>query len=164
MLRAGLRSYDLPPKSAARIFSLFCSVQIQNSYHRAQFYLYFLIQKRRSIHRAGICLRWQVRANSSNSCNLLAQHKNSHFNLLCHEILKHTVVRGVSVGRGCSNTYYRSLATWKKKKVKRQTCSHTDRICRTDKKAFSCHSFQKRDEKQRRDEYRKLPICGYWVM
>lgn len=115
LCRAGLLSYYLLGKTLARVFLLLSSVQIQNSDHSAQFLLYLLIRERRSSHRAGICLRWQVRANSTSSCNLLTQHKNSHFNLFCHEILKHTAVRGVSVGTGCSKPYYRSSAMWGKK-------------------------------------------------
>lgn len=110
---AGVVDYLLA-KIAARCFSLLCPVQTQNSDHSGQFLLYCLIQER-STHRAEIRLRWQVRANSTSSCNLFIQHKNSYFNLFCHEILKHAVVKEESVGRGCSNTYYRSLAKWEKK-------------------------------------------------
>lgn len=116
---ARLVGYYLPAKIAARSFSLLCPVETQNNDHCGQLLLYHLIQER-STHRAEIRLRWQVRANSTSSCNLFIQHKNSHFNLFCHEILKHTMVKEESVGRGCSNTYYRSLEMWKKK-CKRQT-------------------------------------------
>lgn len=115
LLRAEVLICYLLATIAAEIFSLLCSVQFQNSDHSAQFLVHLLIQERSSTYRAGICLRWQVRANSTRSCNLLTQYKNSHFNLFCHENLKPTVVRGVSVGRGCSNTYYGSLAMWNKK-------------------------------------------------
>lgn len=115
---AGLVGYYLLAKIAARSFSLLCPLETQNSDHSGQLLLYCLIQER-STHWAEIRLRWQVRANSTSSCNLLIQHKNSHFNLFCHEILKHAVVKE-SVGRKCSNTYYRSLAKWIKK-LKRQT-------------------------------------------
>lgn len=113
LLRAGVLSYILA-KIVAWISSLLCSAQIQYSNHSAQFLLYLLIQERRSSHRAGICLRWQMKANSPSSCNLLTQHKNSQFNLRCHEFFKHTVVIRVSGGRGCSNIYYRSSATREK--------------------------------------------------
>lgn len=29
--------------------------------------------------------------------NIRTQHKNAHFNIFCHEILKHTVVQEVTV-------------------------------------------------------------------
>lgn len=109
---AGLVGYYPLAKIAARSFSLLCPVETQNSDHSGQLLLYHLIHGR-STHRAEIRLRWQVRANSTSSFNLFIQHKNSHFNLFCHEILKHTVVKEESVGRGCSNTYYRSSAMWK---------------------------------------------------
>lgn len=111
---AGLVGYYLLANIAARSFSLLCPVETQNSDQSGQLLLYRLIQER-STHRAESRLRWQVRANSTSSFNLFIQHKNSHFNLFCHEILKHTVVKEESVGRGCSNTYYRSLSMWKKK-------------------------------------------------
>lgn len=107
---ARLVGYYLLAKTAAKSFFLLCPVETQNSDHSGQLLLYCLIQGR-STHWAEIHLRWQVRANSTSSCNLFIQHKNSHFNLFCHEILKHAVVKEESVGRGCSNTYYRSLAT-----------------------------------------------------
>lgn len=120
------------------------SIETQNSDHSGQLLLYCLIQER-STHWAEIRLRWQVRANSISSCNLYTQQKNSHFNLFCHEILKHTAVKEESVGRGCSNTYHKSLATWKKK-LKRQmwkcveTHLDTPRLFRTVRETFNLNS------------------------
>lgn len=141
---AGLVGYYLLAKIAARSFSLLCPLETQNSDHSGQLLFYGLIRER-STHRAEIRLRWQVRANSTSSCNLLIQHKNSHFNLFCHEILKHTVVKEESVGSECSNTYYKSLAMWKKK-LKRQswkfveTYLDTPRLSRTVRETFIFNS------------------------
>lgn len=145
---AGVVGYCLLAKIAARTFSLLCPVQTQNSDHSGQFLLYCLIQER-STHRAEIRLRWQVRANSTSSCNLFIQHKNSYFNLFCHEILKHTVVKEESVGRGCSNTYCRSLAMWEKmKETNLEMCGDTPRVNMQDRQG----DLQFRKEVRNREE------------
>lgn len=40
---------------------------------------------------------YQMAGESASFHNIRTQHKNAHFNIFCHEILKHTVVQEVTV-------------------------------------------------------------------